>query len=191
MRLNSWFNSFLNNLLKLIFVISRLKTFSSLKFPEFRLYYFGTLFSEVGSQMQVVAINWQIYELTGSAASLGFVGLSAFLAIIIFSLPSGLLVDKLDRKKVLVVSQIFPLFLALALGLMTFYQTINPIIIYILVFLSFGFRSLQGPARQAIIPQLVTKEYFINAFSLQTMSRQISLVLGPAIGGFAIEFFGG
>jgi MFS family permease len=171
-------------------VISNLKTFSSLKFPDFRLYYFGTLFSEIGSQMQVVAINWQIYEMTRSAASLGLVGLSAFLAIIIFSLPSGLIVDKLDRKKVLVFSQIVPLFLALILAVMTMNGSATPLAIYILVFLSFGIRSLQGPARQAIIPQLVSKEYFINAFSLQTMSRQISLMLGPAIGGFMIEFWG-
>ena len=140
--------------------------------------------------MQVVAINWQVYELTDSAASLGIVGLSAFLAIIIFSLPSGLIVDKLDRKKVLLFSQIFPIFLAFILAAMTFYQTINPLAIYILVFLSFAARTFQGPARQSIIPQLVTKPFYINAFSLQTMSRQVALVLGPAIAGFTIEFLG-
>jgi MFS family permease len=91
-------------------VVSNLKTFSSLKFPDFRNYYFGTLFSEVGTQMQVVAVNWQIYEITRSAASLGFVGLSAFLAVIIFSLPSGLIVDKLNRKKVLLFFPDIPLF---------------------------------------------------------------------------------
>ena len=165
-------------------MVKNLKTFSSLKFRDFRLYYFGTLFSEIGSQMQVVAINWQVYELTDSAASLGIVGLSAFLAIIIFSLPSGLIVDKLDRKKVLLFSQIFPIFLAFILAAMTFYQTINPLAIYILVFLSFAARTFQGPARQSIIPQLVTKPFYINAFSLQTMSRQVALVLGPAIAGF-------
>jgi len=140
--------------------------------------------------MQVVAINWQVYELTHSAASLGLIGLSAFLAIIIFSLPAGLIVDKLDRKKVLISSQILPLFLALILGWMTLTKSINPTAIYILVFFNFGLRTAQGPARQAIIPQLVAKEYFINAFSLQTMSRQISLVVGSALAGFVIEFSG-
>lgn len=140
--------------------------------------------------MQVVAINWQVYELTNSPASLGFVGLSAFLAIILFSLPAGLVVDKLNRKKLLLVSQILPAIFAVILWVMTFYQTITPLAIYILVFLSFGARSLQGPARQSIIPQLVTREYFVNAFSLQTISRQVSMMLGPAIAGFTIEFFG-
>lgn len=171
-------------------MIQKLKTFSSLKFPDFRLYYFGTTFSEVGSQMQVVALNWQVYELTNSAASLGLVGLSAFLAIIIFSLPSGLIVDKFDRKKILIFSQIAPCFLSIALAFMTITGTITPMAIYILVFLSFAVRSLQGPARQSIIPQLVTQDYLVNAFSLQTMSRQLSLVIGPAIAGFMIEFWG-
>lgn len=177
-------------MLKLENMISTLKTFSSLKFPDFRLYYFGTTFSEIGSQMQVVAINWQVYELTRSAASLGLVGLSAFLAVIIFSLPSGLIVDKLNRKKVLLFSQIFPVFISLTLMLMSYFQTINPFIIYILVFLSFASQAFQGPARQSIIPQLVPKEYFVNAFSLQTISRQVSLMLGPAVAGFVIEFLG-
>src|SRR5262245_2225827 len=101
--------------------------------------------------MQVVAINWQIYEITHSAAALGIVGLSAFLAIMIFSLPSGLIVDKLDRKKVLIWSQILPTFLALILAFMTFNKTVTPLAIYTLVFLSFATRSLQGPARQSII----------------------------------------
>jgi MFS family permease len=125
-------------------VVSNLKTFSSLKFPDFRNYYFGTLFSEVGTQMQVVAVNWQIYEITRSAASLGFVGLSAFLAVIIFSLPSGLIVDKLNRKKVLLFSQIFPCFVALTLTMMSYFHTINPLAIYILVFLSFAALAFQG-----------------------------------------------
>lgn len=170
-------------------MVKNLKTFSSLKFKDFRLYYFGTLFSEIGSQMQVVGINWQVYELTHSAAALGIVGLSGFLAIMIFSLPSGLIVDKLNRKKVLLFSQIFPLIVTLVLALMTYYQTINSPTIYIIVFLSFIARTFQGPARQSIIPQLVSKPYFLNAFSLQTMSRQMALVIGPAIAGFMIAWF--
>jgi len=171
-------------------VVQKLRTFSSLRFPDFRLYYFGTTFSEIGTQMQVVAINWQVYELTNSPASLGIVGLSAFLAVIIFSLPAGLLVDKLNRKKMLLLSQIIPALLAVIMTVMTFNKTITPMAIYILVFFTFAARCLQGPARQAIIPQLVPKEFFVNAFSLQTISRQVSLMLGPAIAGFAIEFFG-
>lgn len=166
------------------------KPFASLKFPDFKLYYSGTLFSEIGSQMQVVAINWQVYELTHSAVSLGIIGFSAFLAIILFALPAGLLADKADRKKILIFSQLFPCFLSILLTVATITQTITPLMIYILVFLNFAARTFQGPARQSIIPQLVPKPFYVNAFSLQTMARQISLVVGPAIAGFMIEFLG-
>lgn len=171
-------------------MVKNLKTFTSLKFKDFRNYFLGTTFSEIGTQMELVAINWQVYELTHSAASLGFVGLSAFLAIILVSLPAGLIVDKHDRKKVLLFSQILPMFVSITLVIITLTKTVSPIAIYILIFLSFIARVFQGPARQSIIPQLVSKKYFINAFSLQTMSRQVSLMIGPAIAGFMIEFLG-
>lgn len=171
-------------------MVKNLKTFTSLKFKDFRNYFLGTTFSEIGTQMELVAINWQVYELTHSAASLGFVGLSAFLAIILVSLPAGLIVDKHDRKKILLFSQILPMFVSITLVIITLTKTVSPIAIYILIFLTFIARVFQGPARQSIIPQLVSKKYFINAFSLQTMSRQLSLMIGPAIAGFMIEFLG-
>lgn len=171
-------------------MIHKLKPFSSLKFRDFRFYYSGTLASEIGTQMQFVAVNWQVYELTRSPAALGFIGLSAFLAIIIFALPAGLVSDKFNRKKVLIFSQIIPCVLAFILALATFFNIVTPWMIYVLVFLIYTAHMFQAPSRQSIIPQLVPKENYINAFSLQSMSRQISLVIGPAIGGFLIEYFG-
>ncbi len=171
-------------------MIHRLKPFSSLKFRDFKFYYCGTLASEIGTQMQFVAVNWQMYELTHSPGSLGLIGLSAFLAIIIFALPAGLVSDKFNRKKVLIFSQIVPCILAFTLAVSTYFKIVNPWMLYGIVFLIYTAHMFQAPSRQSIIPQLVPKDYYINAFSLQTMSRQISLVVGPAIGGFLIEYFG-
>lgn len=171
-------------------MIHHLKPFASLKFKQFALYYYGSVLSEIGSQMQVVAINWQIYQITKSAGSLGLVGLAGFAAVILLSLPAGLLVDKHDRKQILIYSQLFPCLVSLIMTVLTYTELINPIWLYFLVFLTFAARTFQGPSRQSIIPQLVPKEYYVNAFSLQTMSRQISLVIGPAIGGFMIAWWG-
>ncbi len=170
-------------------MLHKLKAFASLRFPEFRLYYTGTVLSEIGSQMQLVAINWQIYELTNSAVSLGLIGLAGFLGVIIFALPAGLLADKWDRKKLLMISQLLPCLFSLLLAITTFNGATQPWMIYLVVFLTFAARSFQGPTRQAIIPQLVPKDYLINAFSLQTISRQLSLVIGPAIAGFMIQYW--
>ncbi len=171
-------------------MLHKLKPFASLKFPAFRLYYSGTLVSEIGSQMQLVAINWQIYEITGSAWSLGLIGLAGFLGVIIFALPAGLITDKHDRKNILMISQLIPCIFSFILAAATIFGWVTPWLIYLMVFLTFAARSFQGPARQSIIPQLVDQNYLVNAFSLQTISRQLSLIIGPAIGGFLIQFFG-
>lgn len=169
-------------------MIHRLKAFSSLKFPAFRLYYSGTVLSEIGSQMQVVAINWQVYEMTHSAWSLGIIGLAGFLGVVIFALPAGLLADKHDRKQILMYSQLIPCIFAFILTAATFFGFATPWLIYSMVFLTFAARTFQGPARQAIIPQLVPENYLVNAFSLQTICRQVSLIAGPAIAGFMIQY---
>jgi MFS family permease len=170
-------------------MLHKLKPFTSLRFPDFRLYYSGTVLSEIGSQMQLVAINWQIYEMTGSAWSLGLIGLAGFLGVIIFALPAGLLADKHDRKKILMISQIIPCIFAFILAIATLWGWATPWLIYSMVFLTFAARTFQGPARQAIIPQLVPSEFLVNAFSLQTISRQLSLIIGPAIAGFMIQYW--
>jgi MFS family permease len=170
-------------------MIHKLKPFSSLRFPDFRLYYSGTVLSEIGSQMQLVAINWQIYEMTGSAWSLGLIGLAGFLGVVIFALPAGLLADKHDRKKILMISQLVPCIFAFILATTTITNTVTPELIYTMVFLTFAARTFQGPARQAIIPQLVKPDHLVNAFSLQTISRQMALIIGPAIAGFMIQYW--
>lgn len=170
-------------------MLHKLKPFTSLRFPDFRLYYSGTVLSEIGSQMQLVAINWQIYEMTGSAWSLGLIGLAGFLGVIIFALPAGLLADKHDRKKILMISQMIPCIFAFILAAATLWGWATPWLIYSMVFLTFAARTFQGPARQAIIPQLVPSDFLVNAFSLQTISRQLSLIIGPAIAGFMIQYW--
>lgn len=166
-----------------------LSAFSSLQFRDYRLFFFGTLASEIGTQMQVVAISWQIYQMTHSAWSLGLVGLSGFLPILLFSLVGGLLADKLDRKKLLIASQIFQGIIAAILAYMSFMNMLSPILIYLFVALTTLGKTIQAPSRQAIIPHLVPRAHFLNAVSLQTILRQSSLVIGPAIAGFIIALY--
>lgn len=168
----------------------KISPFSSLKFKDYRLFWWGGILSEVGSQMQMVAINWQLYELTNSPIALGILGLVAFIPIILFSLPAGLFVDKHDRKKILIWSQVFPTFFAFILAGASYFNVISPVLIYSMVGLAFVAKCFQGPARQAIIPQLVPRKNFMNAVSLNTMIRQAALVVGPAVAGFMIQPFG-
>lgn len=168
----------------------KISPFASLKFKNFSLYWWGFLFSEIGSQMQVVAINWQIYELTRSPIALGLVGFVSFLPIFLLSLFAGLITDKVDRKRLLIISQIFQAVSAFILAVSTFMDIVNPILMYSLIFFSWSAKTFQAPARQALIPHLVPKEYFINAVSLNSMIMKSASVVGPAVGGFIIEYLG-
>ncbi|MBI2599709.1 MFS transporter [Candidatus Daviesbacteria bacterium] len=164
--------------------------FLALKISHFRNYLFGAFISEIGNQMQTVAIAWQVYEMTRNPASLGLIGLANFLPILFFSLIGGLAADKLDRKKLLLVSQSAQAIFAFVLFVLTLYHLINPVMIYSLLVLISIAGSFSIPARQSVMPNLVPREYFLNAISLGSLQFQGAIMIGPAIAGFLIAGFG-
>lgn len=168
----------------------KFSTFSSLKFKDFRLFFWGSLISQIGTQMQVVGVNWQIYELTRSPISLGLVGLASFLPILLFSLVGGITADRFNRKKLLILSQLFQAFFAAVLAWTSLSGTISPPVIYLVLALNAVVLAFNAPTRQAIIPNLVPAKFFMNAVSLNTLVRQSSLVIGPSLAGFMIELWG-
>jgi len=164
----------------------RISPFHALKFRDFRLLWLGLLISRIGSEMQVVAINWQIYLITGSALSLGIIGLSRFLPVVLFSLLGGIAADIFDKKKLMGAAQVVMIATSLILALATFSGHINPPLIYLLIAIHSTASIFDTPARQSIVPSLVPKKYFMNAVGLNTIMWQTAVVLGPAIGGFLI-----
>lgn len=162
----------------------------ALNFPTFRNYLFGAFVSETGSQMQIVAVAWQVYEITRNPASLGLIGVANFLPILLFSLVGGLVADKLDRKKLLILSQSSMAILAFILFMLTLFHLINPWIIYFVLVLNSTAQSFSLPTRQAVLPYLVPKEYFMNAVSLHTLQWQSAAMIGSAIAGILIATSG-
>lgn len=164
--------------------------FHALKHRDFRLFWGGSFISQMGDQMQIVAVAWQLYAITHNAASLGLVGLSSFVPLLIFSLIGGVYADKVNRRKLLVVCQISQAVLAFILFFTTQIGTVAPWIIYlVLAGASLG-KAFNQPARQSVFVNLVPREIFINAVSLNTLQRQSAIIIGPAIAGFMISFFG-
>lgn len=164
----------------------KISPFLTLKVTHFRNYLAGAFLSEIGNQMQTVAVAWQVYEITRNPASLGLIGLANFLPIILFSLVGGLVVDKVDRKKVLIISQTAQLVLAIMLFALTRFSLINPWMIYAILVLVATAQSFSIPARQSVLPHLVPKKYFMNAVSLNVLQFQGATMIGPAIAGFLI-----
>lgn len=169
---------------------SKISPFLTLKVTHFRNYLLGAFFSEIGNQMQTVAVAWQVYEMTRNPASLGLIGLANFLPIILFSLVGGLVADKVNRKKLLIISQVAQLTLALVLFTMTITHYINPLMIYGILVLVATAQSFSIPARQSVLPHLVPKKYFMNAVSLNVLQFQSATMIGPAIAGFLIAGVG-
>lgn len=169
---------------------TKISPFLSLKIPIFRNFLLGVFISEVGNQMQVVAVSWQVYELTRNPAALGLIGLANFLPILFFSLIGGLIADKADRRKLLLFSQSFLAIFAFILFVLTSTHLISPWIIYLVLVLNSTASSFALPARQAVLPNLVPKSLFMNAVTLQSLQFQSATIIGPAIAGFLIGGLG-
>lgn len=151
---------------------------------------FGRFVSEIGNQMQIVAVAWQVYELTKNPVFLGLIGVANFIPILTFSLIGGLTADKLDRKKILLISQSSQALVALILFYLTITGASSVWIIYFLLVLISIAQSFSLPAAQAVLPNLVPRNLFLNAVSLHTLQFQSAHMIGPAIAGFLIGGFG-
>lgn len=168
----------------------KVSPFVALRYKDFRNLYLGLLVSRIGSEMQVVAVIWQIYALTRSPLSLGIIGLARFLPVILFSNLAGIASDRFDRKNVMLASQILMMGVSFVLTITTISGHINPLLVYILIAANSVASIFDTPARQSLVPLLVPKAYFINAVSLTTVIWQAAMVIGPAIGGFTIGSYG-
>src|SRR5213596_3474409 len=160
--------------------------FVALRHRNFRLLWWGQLISFSGSMMQTAAILWHVSLLVPASRkglALGMVGLVRVVPIIVFSLISGVVADALDRRRLMLATQTSMAVLAGILALLTFRGLGLVWPIYLLAALGSAAGSFDGPARQALIPNLVPREHLPNAISLNTIMLQIASVLGPSVAG--------
>lgn len=162
----------------------------SLKNRRFFYLWLGQLLSIAGTQMQIWALFWHIRTLTEEPIALGGIGLARILPIVIFSLISGVIADSFNRTKILFVTQSCAALLALVLGLLTQFGHITIWHIYLLTALQAVAIAFDGPARQALVPNLVPSKDLPNAFSMTSIAWQTGSILGPAMTGFTIAFGG-
>lgn len=171
-------------------MIKKVSPFTALKIKDFRYFWTGSFISQMGTQMELVAVAWQLYSLTHSPASLGFIGVANIIPILLFSLVGGVTADKQDRRNVMLVCQAILAVLSFILFAQTHFQMITPFVIYLILALESTATSFNMPARQAVIPNLVPRNIFVNAVSIMTLQRQSAIIIGPAIAGFVIAIFG-
>lgn len=164
-------------------------------FPAFRsrnyqFYFTGQLISLIGSWLQIVAQGWLVFELTKSALLLGLVAAAATTPMLLFSLFGGVIVDRFNKQKILLFTQISSMILALILGLLTILGLIQVWQIVLLAFFSGTVNAIDFPARQAFVIEMVGKKYLTSAIALNAGVFNAARVIGPTISGFLIAAVG-
>lgn len=136
-----------------------------------------------GIQMLSVAVGWQIYEMTGKAISLGYVGLAQFAPVMLLSLAAGHAADRISRRTILAGCNLLFAVCAAVLAVGTQGGWLGPNAIYaVLVGLGLA-RAFAGPASAALLPQIVSEESFPRAVAMASTSWQAAVIIGPAAGG--------
>ena len=162
----------------------------ALQHRNFRLIWVGLLVSFAGSFMQNAALLWHVSLLVSpekKALALGMVGLARVVPVIVFSMVSGVVADALDRRRVMLVTQVGAGSVALALAYLTYTGITALWPIYALSAVSAAVSAFDLPARQALVPSLVPREHLPNAITLNTIMFQTASVVGPAAAGFVID----
>lgn len=151
---------------------------------RFASFWLARLAGLSGNQMVMVALGWQMYELTGDAWDLGMVGLMQFVPALLFTLPAGQVVDHFDRRLVLAASFSLQLVAAAVLCLSSWQHFVSRPLIFG-ASIAYGFsRAFQMPAQQAMLPLLVSAAALPRAMAASAAAMQTAIIAGPVVGGF-------
>ncbi|HEY8181797.1 MAG TPA: MFS transporter [Thermoanaerobaculia bacterium] len=166
------------------------RTFSALYYRDFRILWFGAFTSTTGTFMQTFAQAWLVYTMTNSAFLLGVDGFLSTGPMLIFSLFGGVIADRVERKKIMLLSQYLQMSFAIILALLIFTHQIQVWHIFVLSFLTGSIQSFSGPAYASLLPLLVRREDVPNAVAMNSMQFNLARVIGPALGGIVFALWG-
>ncbi|HEY4136171.1 MAG TPA: MFS transporter [Alphaproteobacteria bacterium] len=156
----------------------------------FSLLVFGKIFAVFANQMQVVAVGWQIYNLTNDPINLGFVGLAGFMPAILLILVTGHVADRYDRRRVVSASFAVQTLCALLYLGFTAFDLQQVWLMFAIVILFGAARAFYTPALQSLLPNLVPNEEYPNAIAWNSSTSKIAIITGPAAGGLLFGYFG-
>jgi MFS family permease len=163
--------------------------YAALRHRDYRRLLEGNVIASVGSEMQSVAVGWELYQLTDSELALGMVGLVQFLPVFLLALPAGHAADRYNRKGLLITARILAFLVSLCLAALSLSQ--GPVeLVYVCMMLAGVSQALSAPARWALLPQVVPDAALGNALTWNSSGWQIASVLGPALGGASIAASG-
>jgi MFS family permease len=166
----------------------RASGFAVLKQRDFTLYLCARFFSAVAAQMLIVAVGWQVYNLTGRVLDLGLIGLSQFLPFLCLSLFAGHAADRYDRRHIILLCLATFLLCALLLLALAVGGVRNTLAIFGVLGLLGMARAFLAPASQSYVPNIVPVAALGNAIALSSSAFQVATIAGPSIGGIVYAF---
>ncbi|MEO6963027.1 MAG: MFS transporter [Puia sp.] len=168
----------------------RISTFSAFKSRNYRLYFVGQSISLLGTWMQKTAVSWVVYTLTHSKFMLGVTLFATLFPSFIFSFLGGVVSDRYNRYKLLLLTQIVSMIQALLLTALIFFKQYTVWEILALSVLLGIINAFDVPARQSLVYEMVKKKDLPNALALNSSMVNLSRLIGPAIAGLVIEKWG-
>jgi MFS family permease len=163
----------------------------SLRVPNYRLFISGQLVSLTGTWMQTIAQDWLVLQLSGnSGRALGLVTALQFTPVLLLTLYGGVLADRFNKRKVLIVVQSALGLLALSMGLLILTGTVELWHVFVLATLLGAGQAFDVPTRQAFVSELVGPELLPNAVALNSAAFNSARIVGPAVGGLVIAGVG-
>src|SRR5271166_828721 len=162
----------------------------ALRHRNFQLFFAGQLISLIGTWMQTVAQSWLVYRLTGSALLLGTVGFASQIPVFIMAPVGGIVADRLNRRRVVIGTQIASMVLAAILALLTITGRVQ---VWQIMVIAAGLGAVNAfdiPARQAFLMDMVGREDLMNAIALNASMFNGARIIGPAVAGVLVAWVG-
>jgi len=163
---------------------------TALKYPNYRLWFWGQIISLFGMWMESTALGFLVFELTRSPAYLGLVGFVTGVPTWMFMLYAGVIADRMPRRTLLMITQTVMMVLAFAIAALTFLHWIQPWHILVMAFLLGTANAFEAPARQSFVLEMVGVEDMTNAIALNSAMFSTAMAVGPMAGGLIYAFFG-
>jgi MFS family permease len=161
---------------------------AAFRYPAFLKFQAARFFIVVATEMQAVAVGWQVYEITKRPLDLGLVGLAQFLPGIVLFLVSGHVADRFNRRNLLILCDVgFATCFALLLAI-TLRGAVSIAAVFAVLVLLGVVRSFNGPVSRAMLPHLVPPEHFAGSVAWASSIFQAATILGPILGGLIYAF---
>jgi MFS family permease len=162
----------------------------ALRHRNFQLFFSGQLISLIGTWMQSVAQSWLVYRLTGSALLLGSVGFASQVPVFLFAPLGGIAADRLNRRHIVIATQVAAMFLAFILAALTLWHKVQVWHVFVLASLLGVVNAFDIPGRQSFLVDMVGKDDLMNAIALNSSMFNGARVIGPAIAGILVAKIG-